>query len=198
MRNKNVFILVMCAIGVALNIVLGTVVQMTKIPLLFLDTIGTIFVAVLFGPWQGAAVGTITNLLTPILSGNVKDIPFFIVNAVVGIIIGFIAKKYKFDLKTAIISGLLLSIISPLIGTPIAVWVYGGITGSGNDIIFLWLTKTGSSVFSAAFIPRITGNFIDKIASCILIFLSLKYIPEQYKNFDSEIKDEKNNSILKA
>lgn len=190
MRNKNVFILVMCAIGIAINIVLGTIVQTIKIPLLFLDTIGTIFIAVLFGPWHGAVVGTITNILTPILSGNIKDIPFFAVNALVGIIVGLIARKYKFNIKTAVLTGLLLSIICPLIGTPIAVWVYGGITGSGNDFIFLWLTKTGTQVFTAAFIPRITGNLIDKIGSCILVFLSMKYIPEQYRNLSMNNQDE--------
>lgn len=183
MRNKKVFILTLCAMAVAINIVLGTVVTYTKIPFLFLDTIGTIFVAVIFGPWEGVAVGTVSNLLTPILSGNIKDIPFFIVNAAVGLIVGYIAKKYKFTLKTAIISGLLLSIICPLIGTPIAVWVYGGITGSGNDFIFVWLKNSGQSIFTSAFIPRITGNFIDKIGSCILVFLSMKYIPNEYKNF---------------
>lgn len=189
MRNKKVFILTLCAIAVALNIVLGTVAQLTKIPILFLDTIGTIFIAVLFGPWQGAAVGTVTNLLTPMLSGNIKDIPFFIVNAVVGIVVGYIAKKYKYNMKTAIISGIILSIVCPLIGTPIVVWVYGGITGSGNDLIFLWLKNTGMEVFSAAFIPRITGNLVDKISSCLLVLLSLKYIPAEYKNMNHQAKE---------
>jgi energy-coupling factor transport system substrate-specific component len=182
MRNSRVFILTMCAMGIAINVVLGTVVTRLQIPQLFLDTIGTIFIAVLFGPWEGATVGALTNVLTPILSGNPKDIPFFIVNMAVGIIVGYIVRKYKFTLKTAIISGLLLSIICPLIGTPIATWVYGGITGSGNDFIFVWLKNSGLSIFTASFIPRITGNFIDKIASCLLVYISMRYIPSQYKN----------------
>lgn len=181
MRNKKVFMLTLCAMSIALNIVLGTAVSYLKIPLLFLDTIGTIFAAVMFGPWWGIAVGTITNLITPILSGNVKDIPFFVINAVVGLIIGLIARKYNFNWKTAIVSGIILSIVCPLIGTPIAVWVYGGITGSGNDFLFVWLKNSGQSIFTAAFIPRITGNIIDKIGSCLLVALSFKYIPEEYK-----------------
>jgi len=182
LRDKKVFILTLSAIAIAMNIVLGTVVVDAKIPLLFLDTIGTIFVAVLFGPLAGAIVGTATNLLTPMLSGNFKDIPFFVVNLAVGLIVGFIAKKYKFNLKTAIISGLILSIVCPLIGSPIAVWIYGGITGSGNDFLFVWLKNSGKDIFTATFIPRITGNFIDKIGSCVLVAISMKYIPAQYKN----------------
>lgn len=186
MRNRKVFILTICAMAVAINIVLGTLVSTLKIPQLFLDTIGTIFIAVLFGPWEGAAVGTATNLLTPILSGNPKDIPFFLVNAAVGLVTGYIARKYKFNLKTAIITGIILSVVCPLIGTPLAVWLYGGITGSGNDFIFVLLKNTGMQVFSAAFIPRITGNFIDKIGSCLLVLAAMKYLPAQYKNMKLE------------
>lgn len=182
MRNKKVFVLVFCAICIALNIVLGTLVTYTKIPLLFLDTIGTIFAAVLFGPWEGASVGAITNILTPLMSGDVKDIPFFIVNMVVGIIVGYVAKKYKFNWLTAIITGVVLSIVCPLIGTPITVWLYGGLTGSGTDLFVVFLKNTGYSIFTSTFIPRITGNFIDKIGSCLLVAGAMRFVPAQYKN----------------
>lgn len=181
MRNRNTFLLVMCALAVAINMVLGAVVQNLKIPLLFLDTIGTIFIAVLFGPWPGAAVGTVTNILTPLLTGNPKDIPYFIINALVGLIVGYAARKFKFNMITAVVTGVILSIVCPIVGTYITVAVYGGLTGSANDIIFLWLKNSGMKVFTAAFIPRITGNFIDKIGSCILVLVALKFIPAQYK-----------------
>lgn len=42
--------LVFSSIGIVINIVLGLVVGMLHIPLLFMDTVGTIFVAVLCGP----------------------------------------------------------------------------------------------------------------------------------------------------
>ncbi|NMR95726.1 ECF transporter S component, partial [Vibrio parahaemolyticus] len=100
-------ILIISALAVAINIVLGTLVSRMQIPLLFLDALGTIFIAALFGPWYGASVGAITNILAPILSGNPKDIPFFIVNAVIGLVVGFIAKKYKFGTKQAIITGVI-------------------------------------------------------------------------------------------
>jgi len=178
MSNRKTFILIMCALAVAINIVFGTVVSMLKIPLIFLDTIGTIFAAVVFGPWQGASVGAITNILLGIMT-NPKDIPFLLVNVAIGLIVGYISKRYKFNITTAIITGLILSIICPLIGTPIAVWIYGGITGSGNDFIFAWLRETGHSIFTSAFIPRITGNILDKLVSCILVSVLLKKLPSQ-------------------
>src|SRR4051794_24792829 len=55
-KNKTI-ILTYSAMGIALNVLLGTVVSWLKIPLLFLDTIGTVLIAVLFGPWWGALAG---------------------------------------------------------------------------------------------------------------------------------------------
>jgi len=179
MRDKKVFIMILCAISIALNIILGIVTSSLKLPL-YLDTIGTIFIAVYFGPWYGATVGALTNIITGMIF-NPKDIPFLLVNVAVGLIVGFIARKYKFTLPTAIITGLILSVICPLIGTPIGIWVYGGLTGTGADFIFAWLQKVGNSIFVSSFIAKITSNFLDKIASCILVWALIEAMPKQFK-----------------
>ncbi len=164
------------AMGIVINIVFGTVVSSLKIPLLFLDTIGTIFTAVILGPIYGMIAGGLTNILKGLLT-NPKSIPFALVNIAVGLIVGLMVKKYKFNIQTAVITGCILAVVAPLIGTPIAVWVYGGITGDGNDFLFLWLQKSGQKMFTSAFIPRITGNIIDKIASCVLVSILLTRLP---------------------
>ncbi|MEW9122924.1 MAG: CD3073 family putative ECF transporter S component [Thermotaleaceae bacterium] len=170
--------MVMAGLGIVINIVFGTVVQMLQIPLLFLDTIGTIFVASIFGPWAGALTGGLTNIIQSMIT-NPKDLPFALVNIAIGIIVGVAAKRWKFDLKVAAITGLILSIVAPLIGTPIAVGVYGGLTGGGTDLLFAWLLSSGQRIFTAAFIPRITGNFIDKLASCLLVALLIQKLPKE-------------------
>lgn len=179
MRNKKLNIMLMCAIAIALNIVLGIVTSGLKLPL-YLDTIGTIFIAVYFGPWYGAAVGGLTNLLTGIIFSP-KDIPFLIVSVSVGLIVGFIGRKFKFNFTTALITGLILSIVCPLIGTPIGIWVYGGLTGTGLDFLFIWLKESGNSIFVSSFIPKIINNLLDKIGSCLLVYFLIKALPKQYK-----------------
>ncbi len=178
-RNNTNFKLIFSALAIALNIVLGTVVGLLNIPLLYLDTVGTIFSAALFGPWYGAAVGGLTNVIQGVIT-NPKTIPFALVNIAIGLVVGFIAKKWKFNIITSIITGLILSVVAPLIGTPIATLVYGGITGDFNDVLFTWLVKSGQSIFAAAFIPRITSNFVDKIASCILVSLVISKLPAKF------------------
>lgn len=86
----------------------------------------------------------------------------------------------------ALITGLLLSVVAPLIGTPIAVAVYGGLNGSGMDLVVLWLRSSGESVFASTFISRITGNFVDKIITCFLVTFMIARMPVLAKFFTKE------------
>lgn len=179
MENKKTYILIFSGLAIALNIVLGTVVDILSIPLLFLDTVGTIFVAAVFGPFYGALTGGLTNVIQGVLT-NPKTIPFALVNIAVGIVVGLIAKRWKFNYVTALVTGIILSVVAPLIGTPIATYVYGGITGDFNDVLFTWLRQSGEKMFTAAFIPRITSNFVDKIASSVIVAFLLTRLPKKY------------------
>lgn len=168
--------MVLASLGIVVNIVLGTIVSTMQIPLLFLDTMGTILVAAVLGPVAGAMTGGLTNVIQGAIT-NPRTIPFALVNIVIGVIVGLVVRRFRFDLKTAVITGLVLAIVAPLIGTPISVLMFGGLTGGGTDIMVAWLLASGQRIFTAAFIPRITGNLVDKVASCVLVALMLKYVP---------------------
>lgn len=77
---------------------------------------------------------------------------------------------------------MILAVVAPLIGTPIATYVYGGITGDFNDVIFTWLVQSGQKIFTAAFIPRIASNIVDKILSSVLVALLIKKLPSNLLN----------------
>lgn len=185
--NSKTFPLTFSAFCIVINLVLGIIVSSLKIPLLFLDTIGTIFGAVLLGPFHGVLIGLCTNVIQGIIT-NPKDIPFALVNMAIGLVVGWIARKKGFSLPVALFAGLLIAILAPLIGTPIAVWLYGGITGGGMDIIYIWLRTSGHKIFTAAFIPRITGNLLDKVVSCILVAILIKHLPEKYLSNNPRLK----------
>ncbi|WP_428908188.1 CD3073 family putative ECF transporter S component [Niallia sp. Krafla_26] len=183
MKTSKTLILTYGAICIVLNVVLGTAVSGLKIPLLFLDTIGTVLMSVLFGPWWGALVGILTNVVLGVMTSPTA-IFFGIVNVAVALVVGFIAIKFNFTKwYVALITGLILSIVAPLIGTPIGIALTGGLDGSGMDIVVLWLRATGESVFASTFISRITGNFVDKIVTCLFVVFILSKLPSFTKMY---------------
>ena len=118
--NKNTKILLFCALAVVVNVVFGDFVSMLKIPLLFMDTIGTIFIAACYGMGYGVLTGVATNLLMG-FTASPSAIPFALVNVVVAVVVALISKAGKkgFSLPKAILAGLLLAILCPMVGAPI-------------------------------------------------------------------------------
>lgn len=167
------------AICIVVNIVFGTFVSMLNIPFLFLDTVGTILGSVILGPFWGMLIGGGTNLVLGVTTSP-TNIPFALVNMAVGLIVGYVAKKKKFSYKEAIITGIILAVVCPLIGTPIAVLMFGGLSGSGADILVGMLIQSGQEIFTAAFIPRILSNLVDKPVSCIMVVLFISKMPKSF------------------
>lgn len=176
MKTKYITFSAMC---IVLNVVVGAAMQVINIPLLFLDTFGTIMGAILLGPIYGAFIGGGTNIVLGIILGPI-NFPFALVNIALGLFVGFIAKKYKFNYITAIFTGIGLAILCPLIGTPISIAISGGLTGSGADLLIGLLRQSGESIFQSAFIARIASNIVDKPVSCILAVFLISKIPKGY------------------
>src|SRR3972149_8179021 len=82
---------VMIPVAIAINIALGQVIYTLKIPL-YLDSIGTILVGVLAGPWAGALTGLLSNLIWGLTGLNVPYAPFAAVGAVIGLLAGLFAE----------------------------------------------------------------------------------------------------------
>lgn len=168
---------------IVVNIVFGMFVTMSNIPFLFLDTVGTVLGAVVLGPFWGALIGGCTNLVLGIISGP-TNIPFALVNIVLGIIVGFVARKKGFGYREAILTGLLLAVLCPLIGTPISILLFGGLSGSGADFLVGFLVQSGQKIFTSAFIPRILTNILDKPLSCVMV---VYFLSKMSRGFTSQL-----------
>ncbi len=186
-KNRNAYVLAFCGVSVAMNIVLGIITSALGIPL-YLDTLGTVLTAAILGPVPGILVGCLSNVITGLIY-SVSDIPFCLVNMAVGLIVGLVAKKWNFGIIPAIITGLALSIICPAIGTPIGIYVYGGMNGSVSDVLVASLVQGGKTIFQASFLRNIASNLIDKIGTCVIAALLIKAMPMRFlDNFKKEKK----------
>ena len=164
--NKKVYVTAFCGIAIAVNIVLGIVTSALGIPL-YLDTLGTVLVAVLVGPFPGAIVGALTNIITGLMY-SVTDIPFCLVSVAVALIVGFSVKKFKLTIASAVILGLILSFLCQVIGTP---------NGTFSDILVMGLQQSGQSIFAASFLRNIASNLIDKVGTMIIAWAIVRWLP---------------------
>ena len=172
--------LVLCGLAIALNIVLGIVTAALKFPF-YLDVMGTIFIAIYFGPWYGAVVGALTNILTSLFSGSFTGMPFMLVSIVVALIVGFVFRKVKFNFVTALVVGIITGIAAPVVGTQIGIAVYGGLTGTISDVAVMFLKQSGAGIFAASFIPKLFNNLLDKIGSILIVYLVVLSLPGNLK-----------------
>lgn len=91
--------LVLIPIAIAINIAIGQLIFWLKLPI-YLDSIGTVLVGVLVGPWAGAVTGGLTNLLWGVVPPpfqNTYAVPFFYVAIVIGLMAGVFGKRGIFE-----------------------------------------------------------------------------------------------------
>lgn len=185
MKKTRTYALAFCGICIALNIVLGIITSALGIPL-YLDTLGTMLSGAVLGPVAGMVVGALSNIITGLM-WSVTDIPFFIVNMIVGLITGLVVKKWKYPIHVAIIVGIALAFICPAIGTPIGLYIYGGFNGSASDILVMSLVEGGKSIFQASFLRNVASNLVDKIGTAVVAWVLLKAMSQKfYANFGKE------------
>jgi uncharacterized membrane protein len=86
--------LVLIPIAIAMNIAIGELVVRLKLPV-YLDSIGTVLVGALAGPWAGALTGALANFIWGLI--NPFAVPFFYVAAVIGLLAGIAGKRGAFE-----------------------------------------------------------------------------------------------------
>src|SRR5688572_14771478 len=150
-RDFNTTTWVMIPVAIAINIAIGMLVSTLRLPL-YLDSIGTVMVGVLAGPWAGALTGLLSNLIWALLPGPTQGwIAWFApVAAVIGLLAGFFAQSGWFSRAwKVIIAGLVTGLVAAVLSAPISAFVFGGVTGTGQDVLVAAFRQMGASVLQA-------------------------------------------------
>jgi energy-coupling factor transport system substrate-specific component len=168
-KDFNTMTWALIPVAIAINIAIGQIVVALKLPV-YLDSIGTIFVAVTCGPWAGAITGALANIIW----GSIVDpnaLPWFPVAFFIGLVSGFCASGGLFkNWWKVMVTGFLVALTAATISTPIAVIVYGGITASGSSFITAYLLQLGQSLVPSVLITNSLVEPFDKISTCLLAF----------------------------
>lgn len=255
--------IVLMPIAIAINIAIGAAVQQgLKLPI-YLDSIGTILVGILAGPFAGLATGSLANLvwgyLLPAPVGTATIGPFFITAAVIGLLAGvwgywglfrprhggtgrtwaaavigavlvgalalytytrayasleqfnatvFGNAAVTFDQSRlffafimivfvaviawalflrrdvgaifAIGAGLVTGIVAAIVSAPIAAYVFGGVTGSGVDVLVVAFRSAGSSLYTATLQQGLLSDPLDKMITSFVVFLIVSNLPRRF------------------
>lgn len=142
-------LLLFCSLAITLNVILSEVVVLMNIPFLFLDALGTIFIASNFNMRYGVLTGFCTNTLTRLLTSPLA-FPFVTVNILIAILVNLFVRK-GFTYPKAVGIGIVVALLTSIISTPISLFLFDGMTNSVVDILILSLRSAGKSLFTSAY-----------------------------------------------
>lgn len=170
---------VLIPVAIAINLTIGQIVLVLKLPV-YLDSIGTVLVGVICGPWAGALTGALSNIIAGMILGA-DWFPWFPVAAVIGATAGVMANIGYF--KTwwkVVVTGFVIAIMATIVGTPIAIIIFGGITASGSSVITAFLLETGRSLMASVLTTNFLSEPLDKIATSLLAFAIIDGLSSRY------------------
>lgn len=176
-KDFSTVTIALMVVALAINIVVGTIVFQLKVPFVYLDSIGTILVGLVAGPWAGLVTGILSNLLWGLL-GNPGYVPYAPIAGVIGLMAGIFGGMGWFKRWWKwLLGGLVTGLVAALLSAPITAYVYGGVTGAGTDLLTGMFRATGASIMEAALGQGLITDLIDKTLSFFIVWLIIKALP---------------------
>ena len=180
-REFNTLTIVMVPVAIAINIAVGQLVLVLKLPV-YLDSIGTVLVGVLAGPWAGAVTGFLSSVIWTISGLYPPAIAFGGVAVIIGALAGAFGKVgWARVWWKVILAGLLTGLTAALLSAPIAAYVFGGVMGSGTDVLVAMFRSFGASVLPANFLQGAVSDPADKVVTYLIIWAILQALPIRFK-----------------
>lgn len=181
---KNRFFLIIFLCGIVINIAGYFSADYIKVyykHYLFLDTTGTILAGVLLGPMAGAITGLLANLVLGAVA-NPVNIPFAVVNMLVGTTAGLVSLRFGFvSIKSLLICLVSVSLVSAFSAAIVAYFVFGGVTGAKLDLNIISLVNAGYQIMLSSFLVRIPVSLLDKGLSSAVVFMIVKFLKPEHR-----------------
>lgn len=178
MKNWDTFKLAFLAFCAALNVGVGAIVGIIKLPI-YLDSIGTIIAAALGGWLYGATVGILSVIITAIMI--YPTAPAYAGTAIIIAISAAFLVRYGFlrTLPMTIIGALLIGVLAALVSAPVTTFLYGGVSLAGADALTAFFKATGHTLLESVILGGMATDPIDKIATSLIALSLLKSLPKR-------------------
>ena len=150
----------------------------------FVVVVGILAVAFFYGFVPFYTGGTLTFFgdqtdVSPIFVGLAWIVAVLLILALVGLLYTLLARR---DLGVAfvVVGGVLTGVVSAIISAPISAIVFGGVTGSGTDLLVAAFQKGGSDLQTAVLQQGLLSDPIDKTLTFFLVFLLLQALSRRF------------------
>jgi len=175
-RIPLTYVVALVPVAAALNIVGGQINTILHLPT-FLDMIGTAVVAIVLGPWWGALVGVITNVVASFISGPI-GLPFALCNVVGALVWGY-AVRWGWGKKywSFFLINIAVAFFVSLVAVPIYVFIFGGATGHFSDMMTAAFLAMGQNLLVSVFSSNILVSLADKIISGFVALAIIEALP---------------------
>jgi energy-coupling factor transport system substrate-specific component len=181
-KEFTTFSIVLMAVGIAINIGGGQVPRMVGLPL-YLDSIGTVLVGALVGPWAGALTGFLSNVVWTLTGLYPQAIAWAGVAAIIGALAGVFGQAgWLKEWWKAVLAGLVTGIVAAILSAPIAAYVFGGVTGSaGTDAIVGAFRAAGFDALFSNVAQGTMSDPLDKAITFLIVWAILLALPLRLK-----------------
>lgn len=181
-HDRNLITVFLCMAGIAVNLLLSALAAKLELPL-YLDTVGSITVAVLGGSLPGVIVGFATNVFKSISDSSA--LYYGVLNVLIALFAANFARRGWFRKPLKCIA---------------AIIVFACIGGGLGSLLPIFLddlpygsSELGDQISRAAHVGRqaaymmssIITDLLDKALSMVLVGLLVKFLPDKLEKFFS-------------
>ncbi|KRK32979.1 ECF transporter S component [Loigolactobacillus bifermentans] len=175
MNRIKIRILTVSALCIALNVVGSNLALLLKLPI-YLDSMGTLLAAAMFGPLAGMAVGGLTGLFVGVTT-DLYSLFFLPIQLVLGLLAGLAFRRLSpSKLSHNWWLALVIALPGTLLSTLITVQFFGGITSSGSSLLVQLLLGTGLSKTAAVLLIQVGTDYLDRLVSLTVVGLAYRVI----------------------
>ncbi|HGD2921855.1 TPA: ECF transporter S component [Streptococcus agalactiae] len=167
------------SIAIAINLIGANLALFLRLPI-YLDTIGTLLIAVILGPWYAASTAFLSALINW-MTTDIFSLYYSPVAIVVAIITGILIKR-NCKPSSLLWKSLIISLPGTIIASVITVILFKGITSSGSSIIAQFLRGIGLDMTSSLILVQVGTDYIDRLISLILVFSTITLLKKHSPN----------------
>lgn len=195
-KTPDALLVAVAALCIALNVGLGSVIYLTKLPI-YLDAVGTIALALLAGGrgWRGFGISGLVGAASFALVGLLNPVVFWFIPTQLAIAAYsfYVARPLLRTTRTpsggatiqalrVVPLGLGLGVVTAVVSAPIIAGVFGGMTGAGASFVTALLLKSGQALYRSVLTSGLATEPLDKLLQLTAALAIVRATPSRIRN----------------